>query len=247
MKVFGLIGRKLSHSVSRDYFEKKFHDEHLTGYRYELIEMERLGEFRKYLEDRPEIRGLNITIPYKVEIMEHLDRIHPDALSIGAVNVVKVLRGFELKGYNTDGAAFANSIGPYLRSYHRLALVLGTGGASRAAVHALKAFGIDCLTVSRSPGKGDLTYDRLDGDLLSRGAVVVNATPAGMYPDTNSCPGIPYRLLDSQSLLFDMVYNPSETLFLKNGRDRGATGVNGLEMLRLQAEMSWRIWMADQD
>ncbi len=247
MKVFGLIGKKLAHSASKNFFEQKFRNEQLQGYRYELIELDKLDGFRTYIGGRQEIRGLNITLPYKSEIMAHLDGIHPEAASIGAVNVIKVLEGGFLKGYNTDSTAFARSISPYLKPRHQTALVLGTGGASRAACHALKALGLEFLTVSRAIGKGDLTYDELDSGILSRGTVIINTTPAGMFPDTATSPDIPYSLLNSGHILYDMVYNPTETLFLRKGRKQGATVVNGLKMLHLQAELSWNIWMADQD
>lgn len=243
MKQYGLIGRPLAHSFSKKYFTKKFATENIDA-QYELYELEDIQLFEELI-NKENLCGLNVTIPYKELIIPYLDEVDEVAAKIGAVNVIKFIRENEtlkLKGFNSDAVGFENSIKPFLKSYHKKALILGTGGASKAIEFILGKLGIEVKFVSRSVSENKLIYSDLDGNILSEYLLVVNATPLGTFPNVNTCPDIPYEFLTERHLLFDVVYNPVETLFMKKGKERGATVLNGEEMLIGQAEEAWRIW-----
>ncbi len=247
MRLFGLIGYPLSHSFSAQYFAKKFSDGHISDAGYHLFPLEDISILPQLIEQQPDLEGFNITIPYKESILPYLDHLTAEATDIGAVNCVKIDRnqpsGVKLTGYNTDIYGFKESLVPLLKSYHQTALILGTGGASKAVSFALKQMGIAYTLVSRS-GQRDTTihYSQITENLINKSLIIINSTPAGMYPHTESCPDIPYQFLGSKHILFDLIYNPAETKFLKMGREAGATTLNGLKMLELQAEKSWEIW-----
>lgn len=244
----GLIGRRLGHSYSADYFSEKFRREGIEGV-YRLYPLEEIGDLRGLLDSHPEIDGLNVTIPYKGSVIPLLDSVSEDAASIGAVNVIDILRDHDgtrrLHGYNSDWKGFADSLIPMLDAKCRKAIVLGTGGASKAVSYALKRLGIDVLKVSRTPaGKGDgtLAYSALTPEIIAESRIVVNTTPLGMYPDTETKPDIPYEALTHEHICYDLVYNPEETAFMKECSIHGARVKNGLEMLHRQADIAHEIW-----
>ena len=246
MKLFGLIGYPLSHSFSAGYFAKKFEKENITDCEYKNFPLENIMLFKQLLSENANLHGLNVTIPYKEQVIPYLTSIDPVAEAIGAVNVIKFSKNsheVKLTGYNSDVYGFSSSIQPYIKEYHKYALVLGSGGASKAVIYALKTMGMDVLTVSRNPqGAEQISYSNLDNAQMQRSLVIVNTTPLGMYPKTDACPDIPYQMLTNKHILFDAVYNPAETLFLQKGKAHGAFTMNGLEMLHLQAEKAWVIW-----
>jgi shikimate dehydrogenase len=245
MRKFGLIGFPLGHSFSKQYFAEKFFRESIHDCSYENFPIENISILPGVIHSEPSLEGLNVTIPYKSAVIPYLTSISPEAEEIGAVNVIKITRkasAFELAGFNSDVPGFTGSIKNYLRPEVKRSLVLGTGGSSRAVCYALKKLGIEVTLVSRAEGHGTISYKDVTRELLDSAHLIVNTTPLGMYPDVDSCPDIDYDLLDFRHILFDLVYNPERTLFLKNGEERGCTVVNGLEMLRLQAEKSWEIW-----
>lgn len=242
---YGLTGSPLSHSLSPGIFREIFKREGVSGATYDLYPLDDITGFPSMVRDHPRLCGVNVTIPYKEKIISCLDCLDGDAREIGAVNCVDIKRQGDkifTKGYNTDHVAFYNSLSPLLRGHHRQALVLGTGGAARAVVHALKKVGLPWLTVSRTPGEGQVGYGLLKHLGLKEHQVIINTTPLGMYPDEGRCPDIPYEDLTDKHLLFDLVYNPGKTVFLENGSRYGACTCNGMEMLRLQAAYSWAIW-----
>lgn len=246
MRLFGLVGFPLSHSFSASYFAKKFTAENISDADYQLFPMESITSIRLFIKQHVELQGFNITIPHKVAVITYLDHISAEAKAIGAVNCVKIERNrskIELTGYNTDTYGFRNSLVPHLKPHHRNALVLGTGGGSKAVSYTLEQMGIKYTLVSRtSTIDSHLLYDQLTKNILSDNLLIINTTPVGQYPDIEKCPDIPYQFLSDKHLLFDLVYNPTETLFLKRGREAGAVTLNGLPMLTLQAEKSWEIW-----
>lgn len=245
MKKFGLIGYPLTHSFSKKYYDAKFERERITGVDYQLYPIEAITEFPQLITADPLLMGVNVTIPYKISVMDYVHRLSPEAKAIAAVNCIRIERsGSEpvLTGYNTDVYGFMASLKPLLRPWHTAALVLGNGGAAKAVLYALSQLGIETHLVSRSPKAGQYAYGQLDGTLLAKHLLIINTTPLGTYPAVNSCPDIPYNLLGEKHLLYDLVYNPETTEFLKQGGHRGATIKNGLEMLELQAERNWEIW-----
>ena len=244
MEQYGLIGYPLHHSFSKGYFNKKFEVEKIDA-TYDNYEIESIGDVMKIISDHPHLCGLNVTIPYKEQIISFLDEIDGHARTIGAVNVIKIGKKNKKKyltGYNSDYIGFKESIQPYLPSYHKKALILGTGGSAKAISYGLKQLSISSVFVSRKKSEGLLTYDELNEDILHTHTVIVNCTPTGMFPQVNDCPQLPYHLLTSQHILYDLIYNPKETLFLKKGKEKEATVVNGLDMLLRQAEVAWKIW-----
>ena len=245
MKKYGLIGFPLGHSFSRNYFNNKFADEKIDA-EYVNFEIPSIQDFRRVIEENPNIYGLNVTIPYKQQVIPYLDELDADAEEIGAVNVIKFIReaGQKLKlvGYNSDVVGFMGSIKPLLKPHHRKALILGTGGASKAIVYGLRKLGISSVFVSRTKKEGMLTYDELTPEIVQEFTVIINCTPVGMFPHTDTCPALPYECLTEKHLLFDLIYNPEETLFMKKGAAQGAITKNGLEMLLLQAIGAWSIW-----
>lgn len=246
-QLYGLIGYPLGHSFSQDYFNEKFEAERIDA-RYINFEIPTIEGLINVLEQNPNLTGFNVTIPYKEQIFNYLDEVDPEAKAIGAVNVVKVKRlangKAHLTGYNSDYSAFGDTIAPIINSsVHRSALILGTGGASKAVAHALHNLGIQSIKVSRSKkGEGIITYDDLTPEIISEHKIVVNTTPVGMYPNVDDCPPIPYEALSSRHICYDLLYNPDETLFMRHAAAQGAVTKNGLEMLLLQAFMSWKIW-----
>lgn len=245
-KKYGLIGYPLKHSFSIGYFNEKFTSEGLNA-EYLNFEIPTIEEFPEVVEKDPNLCGLNVTIPYKEQVIPFLDELDKDtAATIGAVNVIKIIRQkgkTKLVGYNSDILGFTQSIEPLLKESHRKALILGTGGASKAVFHGLKRLGVEGQYVSRIKRSADtLTYEELTPEVMAEHTVIVNCTPLGMFPQTDTCPDIPYDSLTSDYILYDLIYNPGETLFMKKGKEQGATVVNGLEMLLLQAFASWEIW-----
>lgn len=246
MQKYGLIGYPLKHSFSIGYFNEKFQAENIDA-EYVNFEIPRIEDFMEVIEENPNLRGLNVTIPYKEQVIPYLDELDKDTAKIGAVNVIKFIpqpKGkVKLVGYNSDIIGFTRSIEPLLQSHHVKALILGTGGASKAVFHGLANLGIKATFVSRTKKSSDvLTYEELTPEIMQSHTVIVNTTPLGMYPKVDFCPNIPYDQLTPNHLLYDLLYNPNETLFMKKGKAQGATVKNGLEMLLLQAFVSWEIW-----
>ena len=244
MDKYGLIGYPLEHSFSRNYFNEKFRNERIDA-EYDNFEIPSIENFKEVLETTPNLRGLNVTIPYKEEVIRYLDELSPEARAIGAVNVIRVThKGSKtvLKGFNSDVIGFTRSIESMLEPLHRKALILGTGGAAKAVDYGLKSLGLGTLFVSRTARPGVITYNDVTPDLIRSHKVIVNCTPLGMYPHVDSCPPLPYEAMDSHTLLYDLLYNPDETLFMQKGRQQGAIIKNGLEMLLLQAFASWEMW-----
>ena len=276
MTTYGLIGYPLGHSFSRKFFTEKFEKEGIDA-QYLNFEIPSIEEFPEIIKNNPELRGLNVTIPYKQQVMQYLDDISEEAKAIGAVNVVRIERpspqpspimgretmrnagnkpdGLPMKGdmseglrgsligYNSDVIGFVESIKPLLKPHHKKALILGTGGASKAIRYGLEEkLGMKTLFVSRSAREGMITYEEVTAEVLKEYEVIVNCSPVGMYPHVDECPALPYEAMNENNLLYDLVYNPLETLFMKKGAEQGATVKNGLEMLHLQAIASWKFW-----
>ena len=240
MELYGLIGKSLKHSFSQDYFTKKFEKENINA-RFVNFELESIKEFPSILAGNPNLRGLSVTIPYKTEIIPFLDSIDATAKAIGSVNSIRVSGG-KTVGTNTDATGFAASIKPFLAHGMERALILGTGGASKAVGYALRQIGLEVSFVSRNPTESQLSYNVLNENAMNAFKLIVNTTPLGMYPDVDSFPDIPYSAIGSGHLLFDLTYNPAETVFLQKGKAAGALAVNGLSMLKIQAETSWNFW-----
>ena len=244
MDKYGLIGYPLGHSFSISYFNQKFKDEDIDAV-YENFEIPSIDLLPEVLDSNPELKGLNVTIPYKQKVIPFLDNISPEARAIGAVNVIKVIhegKKIKLKGYNSDVIGFTQSIEPMLERFHKKALILGTGGASKAIDYGLKSLGLETVFVSRYERPETIQYDKITPDVVREYNVIVNCTPLGMYPHTEECPLLPYEAMDSHTILYDLIYNPDETMFMKRGAERGANVKNGLEMLLLQAFASWEFW-----
>ena len=242
--LYGLIGFPLGHSFSQDYFNQKFEAENIDA-RYINFEIPEISDLKNVLARNHNLNGLNVTIPYKQLVIPLLDEMDPEAAEIGAVNVIKFVRRNGrtiLKGYNSDIIGFRDSIAPMLTEHHSHALVLGTGGASRAVSYALRSLGITPQLVSRRPAPGVITYADINPDIIDSHKIIVNTTPLGMYPHVDECPDIPYNLLTTRHLCYDLLYNPDVTLFMKKSADAGAEVKNGLEMLLLQAFAAWHIW-----
>jgi shikimate dehydrogenase len=248
MRRFGLIGYPLSHSFSRNYFTEKFQRQQITGCVYENYPLQDIAELTAILQQHADLAGLNVTIPYKEKVIPFLHDQTPVVKAIGACNCIRI-EGGVLTGHNTDVTGFENSLQEQLRSHHRKALVLGTGGAAKAVYYVLDKLGIQFLKVSRTAagaGSADdgrtVSYGQVSADVLRDHQLIINTTPLGMYPKTDECPPLPYDALTPQHYLFDLVYNPAKTLFLQQGEAHGAVIKNGSDMLVIQAEESWRIW-----
>ncbi len=238
--MYGIIGYPLSHSFSPDYFREKFLRLGIDEI-YSPFPIESVNAFRQLLKDQPDLKGLNVTIPYKQEILQFLDEIDDTAAAVGAVNCIKIDNN-RTKGFNTDVAGFRNTLEPLLQPHHRQALVLGTGGAAKAVCYALHQLNIPYQIVSRTESPTRYNYKSVDKSTLENHLLVINTTPLGMFPNVYSCPEIPYENIGSGHLLYDLIYNPAETLFLKKGKMHGAAIQNGYSMLIAQAEASWDIW-----
>jgi shikimate dehydrogenase len=241
MRLFGLIGFPLSHSFSKKYFTEKFEKEGLTDCRYELFPISTIDDVKRLSEKHPDLCGLNVTIPYKEKILSYLDEQDPVVRKIQACNCIKIEVG-KWKGYNTDVTGFERSLKEQLQPHHKKALVLGTGGAAKAVEFALKKLKIQFSYVSRKPSVNSYSYEQVTPALLTDYMLIINTTPLGMYPGITEAPAIPYDSLTPSHYLFDLIYNPEKSLFLKKGEERGAAIKNGLEMLVIQADESWRIW-----
>ena len=244
MDKYGLIGYPLGHSFSKNYFNEKFHNECIDA-QYINFEIPDIGDLPEIIDSNPELKGFNVTIPYKEKVISYLDYISPEARAIGAVNVVKIEHKNNdviLKGYNSDVIGFTKSIEPLLEKFHKKALILGTGGASKAINYGLKSLGLESLFVSRYQRPGMIQYEQITPEMIQEYNVIVNCTPVGMYPQVDTCPQLPYKAMSTHNLLYDLIYNPDETLFMKKGKEKGASVKNGLEMLLLQAFASWEFW-----
>lgn len=243
MHKLGLLGKNISYSFSRNYFKNKFEKENITGVSYENFDIETITSFSEIISKTENLKGLNVTIPYKEEIIPFLDKLNKKAKAIGAVNTIKITRKGKLVGYNTDCYGFINTLKPFLKKHHKKALILGTGGASKAIIYALKEKGIKCHYVSRTAKRNvKYIYNDLNDAIISKYQIIVNCTPVGTFPNIENCPKIPYESITEKHILFDLIYNPEETKFLRLGKQKGATIINGQKMLELQAEKSWSIW-----
>ena len=244
MDKYGLIGYPLGHSFSISYFNQRFQDEGIDAV-YENFEIPQIENLVEVLNVNPELKGLNVTIPYKEKVLNYLDNVSPEARAIGAVNVIKVDHDgndITLTGYNSDVIGFTKSIEPMLQRYHKKALILGTGGASKAINYGLKSLGLETVYVSRYERPGTICYKDITPEVVKEYNVIINCTPVGMFPKTDKCPDLPYEAMDNHTILYDLIYNPDETLFMNRGKQYGATVKNGLEMLLLQAFASWDFW-----
>ena len=251
MRKFGLIGTSLKHSFSSGYFNNKFRSESISSCSYDNFEITTIDEVVPLIKSLPELIGLNVTIPFKESVIPFLKELDEEAKNIGAVNTITINSQddqLHLKGFNTDAHAFRKSLAPLLNPSHSSAIILGTGGAGKAAGYALRSMGLGVVYVSRNPEMVNMdnevviSYSDLSQSRISKHLVVINSTPQGMYPNPESCPEIPYEYLTTNHLLYDLIYNPAETLFLMKGKENGAKTKNGQEMLELQAELSWEIW-----
>ncbi len=241
MKQFGLIGYPLSHSFSKGYFTEKFQKENIVDSKYDIFPLEKIEDFVELCNTHKNFVGLNVTIPYKEKIIPYLNELDETAANIGAVNTIKFINGKTI-GYNTDCYGFEMSLKPLLKQHHAQALILGTGGASKAVEYVLKKLGISLQYVSRYKSEKTISYEEVNQLIIHHSKLIINTTPIGMYPNVNNAPDIPYNAITDNHLLYDLIYNPEETQFLKEGKLHGAQTKNGLEMLYLQAERSWQIW-----
>lgn len=236
MKTYGLIGKNISYSFSRNYFNNKFKNEDILNSQYVNFDIDKLPELNNIFNINNS--GFNVTIPYKEAIIPYLDSLDFHAEQIGAVNTIKIENGKKI-GFNTDWIGFKKSLEPLLKLHHTKALILGTGGASKAVIYALKQLQIQTLIVSRN---GETTYEDLSKEIIQNHTIIINCTPVGTFPNTDSAPEIPYQFITKNHLVYDLIYNPAETLFLKKSKENSAVTKNGLEMLEIQAEESWKIW-----
>lgn len=246
MKTFGLVGYPLSHSFSKKYFTDKFLSESIDDCEYLNFEIDSIEKIQEVIQVNKNLNGFNVTIPYKEQIIPFLDELSEETRKIGAINTVKVIREndtIKLIGYNTDAHGFQESLRPVLKGYHHKALILGTGGASKAVEYVLKNIGLEVFFATRSPkSNNQLSYNDLNQFAIENFLLIVNTTPLGTYPNVEDCPDIPYEFLSNRHLLYDLVYNPETTRFMQNGINQGAVVRNGYAMLIEQAEMAWRIW-----
>ncbi|KAA1247821.1 shikimate dehydrogenase [Aquimarina sp. RZ0] len=240
MNKYGLLGRNIGYSFSRNYFSKKFEKDNLPN-TYQNFDLQNIEALKSVFQNE-DIKGMNVTIPYKEEVISYLDDLDPIAKEIGAVNVIKISPDGKLKGYNSDYYGFTKSLKPLLNSSIKKALILGTGGASKAISYALNSLDIDHTFVSRNPDFNELSYTDIDEDIIHDFKLIINCTPLGTHPNTDNYPDIPYEYLGEHHVLYDLIYNPDETTFMKKGKENGAKVSNGLQMLILQAEKSWEIW-----
>lgn len=240
-KLYGLIGYPLGHSFSESYFRDKFARENIHNAEYRNFPLKNADEIRAFLAETPGLCGINVTIPHKETILSFLDSIDDVAETIGAVNCVKISDG-KLRGYNTDAPAFRDTLLELIGSDRPKALVLGTGGAAKGVKYSLNELGIDYVSVSRTRSANSVSYSDITPEQMDNYQLVINTTPLGMFPDTGSLPDLPYEGLTGRHFMYDLVYNPAETEFMKKGKERGAKVVNGLGMLHGQAELAWRIW-----
>jgi len=241
MAKYGLIGKNISYSFSQQFFTNKFEKEN-RPHSYENFDLESIEQFPELLKKEEGLKGFNVTIPFKESIIPFLDCMDKEAEAIGAVNTIKVKKDGQLKGYNTDHYGFAKSLEDFYPFTNKTALILGTGGASKAIEYVLNALDFEYKFVSRTKSENNLTYDEINKDVLDYYSLIINCTPLGTFPRVNECPPIPYQHISSHHMLFDLIYNPSQTEFLKMGYLKGAKTMNGLKMLELQALKAWTIW-----
>jgi len=242
-KKLGLIGYPLTHSFSQKYFTEKFQREDIKDWQYQNFELAKITGFPELLKNEPNLVGLNVTIPYKEQVLSYVDILSGTVQEIGAANTLVITKEKKVKAYNTDVYGFERSLKPLLKPQHQKALILGTGGASKAIAFALEKLNISYLTVSRNPkNSSQISYNQIDEILLKNYLIVINTTPLGTYPRTDESPQIPYDFVTNKHLFYDLTYNPAQTLFLKQAAAKGANVSNGLKMLHLQAEKAWQIW-----
>ena len=242
MKVFGLIGKNIEYSFSKKYFTDRFANTNVVDAIYENFDLQSIEEFPKLIQDNPNIAGLNVTIPYKETIIPYLDSLSEKASQIGAVNVIRFTKKGKLKGYNSDYFGFKKALKPLLQEHHKKALILGTGGASKAVAFALEELDIISSFVSRDAQVNTIPYERINETTFDNFQIIINTTPLGTSPNTKEFPPIPYQYFTAKHIAFDLIYNPEETQFLKKAKKRGAVTKNGMEMLVFQAEKAWEIW-----
>ena len=241
--LFGLVGKDIDYSFSRAYFSKKFKTQNLDTHAYINFDLNTIDTFKDIFKENSNISGLNVTIPYKESVLQHLDSIDKKALKIGAVNTIKISKNGELTGYNTDWYGFKRALKPYIKKHHKKALILGTGGASKAIAYTLKKLGIEFNYVSRIvSNKAKYSYETLSEKVIKKHTLIINSTPLGTFPNIDQAPSIPYQAITKDHLVFDLIYNPIETKFLKLSKLQDATTLNGLPMLEYQAEKAWQIW-----
>lgn len=241
-KRFGLLGRNISYSFSKGHFTKKFDKKKYEGYTYENFDIQEINVLPEIIKNTAHLKGLNVTIPYKEEVIPFLDKLSKKAKKIGAVNTIKVSKKGKLKGYNTDYFGFLKSLKPLLQSHHKKALILGTGGASKGVAFALEELGIEYTFVSRKASENAIDYSQINAEIFQEYQIIINSTPIGTSPNIEACPYIPYEFFSEQHIAYDLIYNPAETQFLKNAAAHGAQIKNGLDMLVFQAEKAWEIW-----
>lgn len=245
MREYGLIGFPLSHSFSKRFFTEKFKNENVNA-TYSNFEIDNISKFPGIIKNNPSLAGLNVTIPYKEQVIPFLDDVDDAARKVGAVNTIKIIRSndtISLKGFNTDTWGFENSLNPLLKAYHKNALILGTGGASKAIKYVLQKLNVDFISASiEELNENEIRYEDIDEKCMEKCLLIINATPVGTYPKVETFPPIPYEFITKKHLLFDLVYNPETTRFLEKGQEKGATIKNGYEMLLGQAIRSWKIW-----
>lgn len=241
-KRFGLLGRNINYSFSKGYFTDKFNNENFEGCTYENFDIQEIDAFIEIIKNTPDLKGLNVTIPYKEAIIPFLDKLSKKAALIGAVNTIKITKKGKLKGYNTDYYGFKKSLEPLLKSHHKKALILGTGGASKGVAFALDELNIPYTFVSREATENAIDYNRINATTFDNYQIIINSTPVGTSPNTEAFPLIPYEYFTKNHIAFDLIYNPAETQFLKKAKEQGAQIKNGLDMLIFQAEKAWDIW-----
>lgn len=239
---YGLIGKNISYSFSKQYFTDKFKQENLPNFSYENFDISDINQLQSIVAETLYLKGLNVTIPYKESVFPFLDKIDKKALAIGAVNTIKITKKQKLKGYNTDYYGFKKAIKPYLKPHHKKALILGTGGASKAVAYALHTLEIEYKFVSRNPKTKQLSYEDLNSEIFNEYHIVINCTPLGTFPNIAELPPLPYSFFTNKHLAFDLIYNPAETTFLQKAKEFKAETLNGYQMLIFQAEKAWRIW-----
>lgn len=241
-QTYALLGKNISYSFSRNYFTNKFANEHILNSQYINFDVPSLENFISEIKNYPNLCGMNVTIPYKQAVISFLNELDPIAQRIGAVNTIEILPNGNLKGHNTDYIGFWQSITPLLKPHHNRALLLGTGGASKAIAFAFENAGIPFSFVSRTKAENTFLYEELSSEIIENHPIIVNCTPLGTFPKVTDCPAIPYQAITQKHLLYDLIYNPPLTRFLQEGKQQNATICNGEPMLVLQAEASWRIW-----
>lgn len=241
-KRFGLLGRNINYSFSKGYFTDKFNNENFEGCSYENFDIPEINFFTELVKNNPDLKGLNVTIPYKEVVIPFLDKLSKKAAEIGAVNTIKFTKKGKLKGYNTDYYGFKKSLKPLLQPHHKKALILGTGGASKGVAFALDELGVLYTFVSRGSKENAIDYERINATTFDNYQIIINSTPVGTSPNTDAFPLIPYEFFTEKHIAYDLIYNPAETQFLKKAKEQGAQIKNGLDMLIFQAEKAWKIW-----